>query len=193
MLRRSALGAALALGACAAPAPLPHAFVRLLAETPEDQPARLTVAGDTVVAAAVATGPGSLPPAVRTTLSAVAPGGELVFQGREWGPRGTGFRIDKHYREGAVEHSRSALIAQDGAVLERAHTVPLADVPHAVLATALQAGPHVQQAWIVSGPRVEECWRCVVRDRLGHTHVVTVGLDGAHLGTVRRVTARLDG
>jgi hypothetical protein len=163
---------------------------RLLADAPSDVPARLWLAGDRIVAAAAPLGPGVMPPAVRTTVDAIAPGGALVFAGREWGPRGDGFRVDKRYAE--PDHQRSVLVALDGAVLERAHTVPLPDVPQHVLATALRTGPHVDEAWIVSGPETEEHWTFVVRDRGGRTFAVRVGLAGEPRGRLRRTSARVD-
>jgi hypothetical protein len=129
---------------------------------------------------------------VRTAIDAVAPRGDLVFQGSEWGRRGSGYRIEKHYTNGSAQHSRSALIATDGTVLERSHSVPLPEVPQDVLAAAMSVAPNVVEARIVSGPRREEYWECTVHDRIGRTHVATIALDGRLLRTVRRVTARLD-
>jgi len=133
-----------------------------------------------------------MPPEVRTTLDAIAPGGELLFQGREWGPRGRGFRIEKRYRGNGEEHVRSVLIGEDGSVLERAHSVPLTQVPPNVLGAALRTGPHVDEARIVSGPEREEYWSCTIRTRIGRTFVVDVDLDGRVLRTTRRIDAHLD-
>jgi hypothetical protein len=152
--------------------------------------ARLWLAGDRIVAATVPIGPGAMPLAVRTTIEAVLPDGTQTFAGREHGPRGHGFRIDKSYRQ--PEHQRSVLIADDGSVLERAHTVTIAEVPQAVLATALRTGPSVEESWIVSGPTSEEFWQFLVRDRSGRAFVVKVGLDGGPLGRLRRTAARID-
>lgn len=185
--------AALALGACSSVGGVEPDFARLFAEAPEDMPARLWLDGDTMVAAAVAIGPGALPQDVRTTIEAVAPRGELLFQGREHGPRGRGFRIEKRYRDGTREHLRSALIAGDGRVLERSHTLAIEDAPQQVLGTALRVAPHVEQVWIVSGPEREELYRCILRDRLGHTLVVDVDLSGRLLRTARRVQAEVTG
>lgn len=182
----------LALPACTTAAALPADFEEFVRQAPADAPARLWLAGDRIVAAAVAVGPGALPRAVRTTLDAVAPGGELVWQGREWGPRGEGFRIDKRYREGTAEHVRSALIAQDGSVLERCHSLPLAEVPPNVLGKALETGSHVEEARIVSGPEREEYWSCTVTSRIGRTFVVEIDLDGKPRRSVRRVDARVE-
>lgn len=185
--------AALALTACAATGGADSDLGRLLAEAPQDVPARLWLDGNTLAAAAIAVGPGALPPAVRTTLEAVAPRGELLFQGRERGPRGIGFRIEKRYREGTAEHLRSALIADDGAVLERAHTLAIESAPQQVLAAALRVAPHVDQVWIVSGSAREEYYRCVTRDRLGHVLVVDLDLTGGVLAVRRRVAAEVTG
>ncbi|MFO1076710.1 MAG: hypothetical protein U1E73_03180 [Planctomycetota bacterium] len=179
----------LVVQACSSSAAVSARLQATLAEMPEDSPARLWLEGDRIAAAAVATGPGSLPQAVRTAVEAVEPGGETVFQGREWGARGEGYRVDKHYVLAGQDHRRTALVAADGRVLERGHSVPIAEVPQAVLAAALDVGPTVVEAMIVSGPEVEEFWRCEVTDRLGRSYVVTVGLDGGRRGVVRRVAA----
>lgn len=180
----------LAFASCTGTSGASTSLARLLAESPPGAAARLWLSGDRIVAAAAPLGPGSLPPAVRTSLDAVAPGGATTFVGREWGARGDGFRIEKHYTEPA--HSRSALLAADGAVLERAHTVPLAEVPQNVLATALRTGPTIDEAWIVSGPVAEELWHFVVRDRGGRVFTVRVGLGGEPLGRLRRTTANVE-
>jgi hypothetical protein len=184
------LGCLLALTACAATAPVPAALPSAVADTPADGTVRLCLAEDHVASAAVTLSPGSLPPAARKMADAIAPDGETRFVGREWGPRGTGFRIEKAYRE--PEHRRSVLVDEAGAVLERAHTMPLARVPQHVLATALRTGPVIDEAWIVSGPLAEEHWTLVVVDRAGVRFVVRIGLDGTFLARWRRVAATVD-
>jgi hypothetical protein len=181
-----------ALAACAgAPAgPLPLA--RMLADAPTTMPPRLTLDGDRIAGAAVPLGSGELPPAVRTIFDAIAPGGRTRFVGREWGERGTGYRLEKTYVDGTVTATRAVLASADGTVLERWHTVPTPEVPQNVLAAALQTGPTIEEARIVSGPAREEHWSVVVRDRIGRVHVARVGLDGAPLGSVRRLSADLD-
>lgn len=174
----------LMLQACAAPDLPLRMFGRLLAETPQDQPARLWLVDGELVGVAVATGPGSLPQPVRTTLDAIAPGGQTMFVGREWGPRGDGHRIEKTYEDlpgqapGEGPHFRSVLIAATGTVLERTHSVPLARGPRPVLTTALASGFDVTRAEIVSGPEHEEAWRVTVRNRTGWTFVVETSLAG---------------
>lgn len=181
---------ALAFASCASPNALATSLQRLLDEAPGDAVARYRLDGDRIVAAAVPLGPGPLPPAVRTTIDAVAPGGNTLFVGREWSTRGEGYRIEKRYDEPA--HVRSALIADDGRVLERAHTMPIAGVPQPVLATALRTGPIVDEAFIVSGPEREEFWLLLVRERGGRAFTVRVDLAGSYLGRTRRTTARVD-
>ncbi len=190
-LRPNASLAFLALAACAA-ASIPADLTAHLADAPVDTPTRLWLDGDRIVAAAVAVGPGVLPPEVRVTADAVAPRGELLFYGREWSERGEGFRIEKRYRDVGAEHVRSVLIAADGSVLERAHTVPLAKVPQHVLVAALRVGPEVVEARIVSGRTEEEYWTCVCRNRIGRTFVADIDLDGRLLRTRRRVDASVE-
>ena len=180
-----------ALAACATP-PRAAGIAALLRDAPDDLPARLTLApSGEITAAAAPLGPGMLPRAVRVAFDAVAPGGQTHFVGREWGARGDGYRLEKHYPELPHQPERSVLAAADGSVLERWHTVPLAEVPHHVLATALRTGPRIEQARIVSGREAEEHWMFVVRDRLRGTFLVGVGLDGAPRGTARLLSAQL--
>ncbi len=183
---------AASLGGCTTASIAAPELAALLAEAPDATPPRLWIAGDRIVQATAPLGPGGVPHHVRTAAEAVAPGGELLFQGREWGPRGAGFRVEKRYREGAVEHLRSVLVAADGRVLERAHTVPLVEVPRPVLAAAVQRAPHVEEAWIVSGPEREDYWLCTLRDRIGRTFVTHITLDGRSVAALRRVNARVD-
>lgn len=192
-LLRSLFASLLACAACSTAGPVPPALDALLAEAPAGTEARLWLAGDRVVAVAVPAGPGVLPAEVRRMADAVLPRGELVFQGREWGPRGFGFRVDKRYRDEGPEHGRSVLLDGDGAVLERDHTVAIAEVPHHVLATAMQVGNRVDEARIVSGPEREEHWSVLVQDRSGRAFVVEITLDGGFLRARRRTQARIDG
>lgn len=185
---------ALVLAACASTATGDSDAQRLLAEGPADGVVRLWLDHGRIVGEAVPTaGPGSMPAAVRTTLRAVAPDGETLFEGREWGPGGEGYRVEKRYHDGVAEHVRSVLVAADGRVLERAHTVPFAEVPPGVLAAALPLGPSVDEAWIVSDAVRETHWLLVVRDRSERVFVAKVGLRGEDLGHVRRMGARVDG
>ncbi|MBL8730301.1 MAG: hypothetical protein JNM25_17925 [Planctomycetes bacterium] len=184
----------LACAACSTAGAVPADLSALLAEAPPDVPARLWLDGDRIVGAAVAVGPGEVPADARRTAEAVQPRGERVFQGREWGPRGEGYRIDVHYAgDAGPEHSRSLLVTADGRVLERSHTVPIPDVPQHVLASAMQIAARIDEARIVSGPEHEEYWSVQVHDRSGRVWVVEVTLDGRIVRSLRRTPARVDG
>jgi len=178
------------LAACASPG-LPPGFCTALANAPETTPARLWLQGDAITAAAVAVAISGLPPAVRTTADAIAPGGELVFAGRDWGPAVTGFRVEKRYRDGGREEFRSVLAAEDGSVLQRSHSVPLADVPLAVLAAARASGRDVRRCEIVADSAVEVGWRATVVDGGGRTFVVELDLAGEVRSRLRVVGAQL--
>ncbi len=180
--------AALSLGACANTG-LPGAFADALATAPEDLPARLHIDGDRIVSAAAAVGPGGIPTAVRATADGIAPGGEVVFEGREWGPYGACFRIEKRYVDGPLHSFRSVLIAASGDVLERSHTVPIQQVPPAVLGAALTLGRDVQRCEIVSDSSAERLWRATIVDGGGRTMLASIGLDGRLLDAHRLVHA----
>jgi hypothetical protein len=188
--RPTALLAALAAAACAHPG-LPTGFARAAAEAPEGTPARLILEGDAVVGAAVALGPTALPAAVRLAAEAIAPGGDAEFTGREWGPRGDGYRIEKRYDEGQQHAFRSLLVRADGVVLERSHSVGVAKAPAAIVGTAMRIGREVLRCEIVSGSASEEGWRVLVRDGAGRSHVVELDLDGRLLSRRRLVQAQL--
>jgi hypothetical protein len=191
MLLRAAAATLVALSAaCSAIGPDPVALDAALATAPAGEQPRLWLDGDRLIGAAVPCSPIELPPAVRTMLAAIAPDGEQEFVARELGPRGAGFRIDVRYQD--PPHVRSLLLAADGSVLERSHTVATIDAPEHVLAAGLRHSPLVDAIRMVSGPEREEYWELVVRERSGGVHVIRVGLDGTVLGSQRRFTARVD-
>ena len=181
---------ALALVACVGSG-LPPGFAEAAATAPQDLPARIYLRGDAIDGAAAGIGPGGLPPAVRSTMDAVAPGGETLFLGREWGPHGEAFRIEKRYVEGQGESFRSALVADDGGVLERSHTLPTVKVPAVVLGAAMPYGRDIRRCEIVSDATTERFWRIRCVDGGGRTFVATVTLDGGLLHARRLVAAEL--
>lgn len=178
------------LAACANP-PLPPEFAGLAAESPEDMPPRLWLDGTRIVGVATGLGPGGLPPAVRAAVDAVAPAGRLVHAGREWGPAGTGYRVEKSYEDGPNTAFRSVLVAADGAVLQRSHSVPLARVPASVIGAAMAVGRDVRRCEIVSDADVETGWRALVVDGAGRTHCVILDLDGSLRGVSRVLSTEL--
>lgn len=190
--RAAGLGCCLALVACGAGPWRRPPLDELLGDAKAGVPPRLSFAGDELIAVAVPAEPLTIPQVVRTTFQAIAPGGETEFLGREWGPRGTGYRLVKRYREGGHEQVRSVLVDGSGAVLERSHSVPLGEVPQDVLSTALRFGHSVEEVRIVSGPEREEGWAVVVDDRAGHTSALTIGLDGRLRERAVRCAARVE-
>ena len=163
----------------------------LLAEAEPNQVVRLSLVGDRVVQTSVPVDFGNLPLLARTTCEAIAPGGILTFCGREKGPRGEGFRLEKIYEQ-PFAHMRSVLADAKGNVMERSHTLPLKKVPQQVLGVALATGTMVESAEIVSGPLREEFWRIVTQDRRGRIFVVTVSLNGTLISEQRRNQSRVD-
>lgn len=190
-IRHLAAGLCSALAACAGTGQRATDLAAALAIAPPGTMARLWLDGDRLGTVVVPCHTAELPPPVRQMMAAVAPDGERRFTGREWGPRGQGFRVEVRYDDPA--HVRSVLLAMDGAVLERSHTVPLAEVPQHVVATALRTAPFVDEAWIVSGPQREEYWDLWLRERSGALHTTRIGLDGRAIASRRRLDARVDG
>lgn len=187
------LAATAILTACASHSHLPPDLADRLATTPEEQSARLRIDAAGIAVLALPIRAVELPPAARTGVEAVAPQGTVTFIGREWHAHGTGFRVDKRYEVEGTEHTRSVLVDAAGQVLERIHSVPIAEVPEAVLATAARFGPAVERIEIVAGARHEDHWRCLVADRSGRHFVVRTDLQGNLLDCRRRLPAQLDG
>ncbi len=182
--------AALLLSGCAANGW--HAdFVRAAATAPEDMPARIEANADGIVAAAAAIGPGGLPSAAKTAMDAIAPGGVTLFLGREWGPWGQGYRVEKRYDDGPDASYRSALVAGDGSVLQRSHSVPIAKTPAAALGAAMPFGRDIRRCEIVSDAETEREWRITTKDGGGRTLRVRVGLDGRRIDVHRVLGAEL--
>jgi hypothetical protein len=177
----------IALAGCTASSSSAH----LLMDAEPNQAVRLAVIGDRIISTAVPVDLRTVPALARTTVDAIAPDGVLEFCGREVGPRGEGFRLEKRYEQ-PFPHLRSVLVDELGRVMERSHTRPIGKVPQDVLGAALQVGTLVESAAIVSGPVHEEFWRVVTHDRRGRTFVVTVDLDGNVLSQLRRNQSRVD-
>jgi len=177
----------IALAACSTP-PVATGW---LAEAEPNQIARMTLSGDQIVSLAVPVDLRSLPAAVHATCDTIAPPGRELFCGREQGPRGSGYRVERAYSE-PFEHQRSLLVNFDGEVLERSHTLPLGKVPQHVLAVALNNATTITSAEIVSGPVREEYWRLVAKDRRGRASLIIVDLEGNELSRFRRNQSRVD-
>lgn len=192
MIRRTALAmATLSLAGCAGTG-MPVGFAAAAAEAPEDIPVRLSLTGDAVTGAAAPLGPGGLPAPVRTAAEAIVPGGTVVFSGREWGPLGDGYRIEKRYREDGGESFRSVLMDAEGRVLERTHSVSMAKVPPVIARMAMTIGRDLRRCEIVSDSAREIAWRAIVGDGLGRTHIVTLDLSGNVVESHRLVRAQIE-
>lgn len=86
----------------------------------------------------------------------------------------------------------SLLLDPTGHVVERAHSVPLAEVPVEILRAAMLIGRDVRRCEIESDAQREVGWRALVRDGIGRDHVVEITLDGAVRFSRRVVNARID-
>lgn len=173
------------LPGCVGPT-LPQGVSAAMTEAPTDAPARLWIDRDRVIAVATPIGPGGLPAQVRNRLDLLAPEGEVLFEGQEWGPAGSGFRVEKRLVHENIERFSSFLLTAAGAVLERTHSEPLETVPAEVLMSAMAVGRHVYRCEIVSGPQREQGWRATVQDGGGRKFLVQIGLDG-QLESAQRV------
>jgi len=177
------------LSGCAGPPPRPASA--MLADALAGTQTRLTIAGDRVVSVVTPVDVRALPAAARAACEAEAAGVEVLFCGRERGPRGRGYRVEQRV-SGPDQHERAVLVTEDGRVLERRRTVPLARAPRDVVAAALSYGAFVERVELVAEPGRDERWAVVVRDRAGSVFAVDIELDGRLRRALRRTTARVD-
>lgn len=176
------------LTACAGAAGLPPGFAENLAEAPEGRPVRFRSRGDALVAVAVPAVEHVLPPGLRRVVAGLVPGGRTVWFGREWGPLGHGFRLEKRYGDGGSDGDfRTVLVTPDGTVLERTHSLAIGNAPQDVLRAAMTGGRmQVERVEVVQRGEGEEGYRVRTRNALGRTFVVAVDLR-ARVRSVQRV------
>ncbi len=158
----------------------------LLANAAPDGACRLQVEGDRIVQAAIPLAPHDLPPEVRISADAIAPGGSRTFAGRELRPRGAYYRIEVRYEDRAEETFRSMLLDDNGDVIERTHGVSIARVPVDILTAAMTRARRLERCEIVSNTETEIGWRITARDDAGRRLLLELDLQGA-IETVSRV------
>lgn len=81
-----------------------------------------------------------LPPTVSRTARAVQQGGELRFVGKVYGGPEDSYLIETAYPDIAADHLRRLIVAADGRVILRSHSLPRADLPGQLLAEITSMG-----------------------------------------------------
>ncbi len=171
---------------------LPAEFAEIALEAPQAQPPRIALGGGEVHSVSAPLGPGGVPADVRRAAEAIVPGGTTTRQDREWGPLGSGYRIEKHYPEEASGQWRSVLVDPGGRILERTHSLPMAVVPQAVLmAAAGDLRRDLDRIDVVQNINDEEFFRIRARDTIGREYLVVCAVDGTRVQVSRILQAEL--
>ncbi len=171
---------------------LPAEFAEIALEAPQAQPLRIALRGGEVHSVSAPLGPGGVPADVRRAAEAIVPGGTTTRQDREWGPLGSGYRIEKHYPEEASGQWRSVLVDPGGRILERTHSLPMTLVPQAVLmAAAGDLRRDLDRIDVVHNVNGEEFFRIRARDTIGREYLVVCAVDGTGVRVSRILQAQL--
>ena len=171
---------------------LPAGFAEIALEAPQAQPLRIALRGGEIYRVSAPLGPGEVPADVRFEVTALLPGGTTTSQRREWGPLGSGYRIEKHYPEEASGQWRSVLVDPGGKILESTHSLPMAEVPQVVLmAAADDLRRDLDRIDVVHDVNGEEFFRIRARDTIGREYLVVCAVDGTGVAVSRVLQAEL--
>ncbi len=155
-------------------------------EAPQNEPLRISVRDGQIIMLAAPLGRGAVPSEVRRIVESVHPGGETAASFREWGPLGSGYRVEKHYSQEPSGQWRSVLLDEGGAVLERTHSLPIALVPQAVLLAAAQDSRRdLNRVDVVQNSAGEEYFRIRAVDTIGREYSVECAVDGTRVRVAR--------
>lgn len=176
----------LPLAACSGLGSVPTDFTAMAREAPQDQPLRITIRDGQIIMVAAPLGPRAVPTELRRIIESVHPGGETVASFREWGPLGSGYRVEKHYSQEPSGQWRSVLVDDSGAVLERTHSLPVSVVPQAVLLAAAQDSRRdLNRVDVVQNSAGEEYFRIRAVDTIGREYLVECAVDGTRVRVAR--------
>ncbi|MHC5065833.1 MAG: hypothetical protein ACYTG5_17860, partial [Planctomycetota bacterium] len=119
----------LMLGACTLPPAIPGEVIRDLLDAPQNGAVRVLIQDGEAVQWIVSLDPRTLPESVRRASEAVLQEGEFRFIGRFHGASEPAFFLEKTYPDQSADHVRKAIIADDGRILLRSHSLALSEVP----------------------------------------------------------------
>jgi len=150
----------------------------LLAIPSDGSPWRLQVQHREIQAVTIGIPRHTVPSALARQAQSLLPDAHQGYSGREWGPQGSGYRLEFLRQSGEFEELHSLLLEPSGAVLDYRRSAPLRLVPVAVLGTALTIGPQIEQAQVCTAGTSTHVWHCTVIDAQGRRHISTIAPDG---------------
>lgn len=177
--------------ACSGLGHVPADFDAVALEAPANEPVRLFVENGEITSLSVPLPRGGVPLEARRVADLVFPGGTIVFEGREWGPLGNGYRIEKYYPD-VVSERRSLLVAAGGEILEQTHSLPVAEAPQDVLlAAAADYRRDLDRIDVVHSGDDREYFRVHATDTMGRGYLVECAPDGGDLRVARILQAEV--
>lgn len=185
-MRPAVIPLLLVMGSCAAsPFNQTQLLEALDALSPEQNP-RLFLAADQAPYWVIPIAYSDLPTIVSRTARAVQPGGELRFTGKVYGGPEDAYLIETVYAEIADDHLRRMIIASDGRVLLRSHSLPKSDLPEE-LAARIAAKGKLETLEFVAGDG-PSYYRVTILDADGARRVRSYTLAGDPLWQARVLT-----
>jgi len=173
----------LATAACSAPRAIPSEIVTALADTPSSGGIRILLEDKKFAQWIIAVEPNSLPAPVQRSAEAVLQGGELSFVGQVHGGPEEAYLLEKRYPQLAEQHMRKAIIAADGQVILRSHSIPRRELPREVGA-ALQAKGDLETLEFIEAAN-ESYYRAVFLGDRGQRQALELDVRGEEHGLFR--------
>ncbi len=171
----------LLLASCASPVFWPQ-FVDTLFDAPRDGVSRLTIRNGQVFAYSAPVRSQDVPEKVKRTMDELREGGQTVYLAREWGPRGTAYRIEDLVRVSGRDELRSLLVDDEGHVVGRSYEITPADAPSSMLdhATTMGLGrDRIRKTSVVLGSAGDPGhYRMLLEDREGRLRMLECRADG---------------
>jgi len=159
-MKHSFIWLLLAAASCTAPPSSPAAFLATLDELPTGQVPRLYLTAGEPPRWALPMPYDEFPSSVGRTVETVLQDGELRFAGRVYGGPEDAYLVEKLYPVLGSHHLRRALVASDGRVLLRSHTLPIAEAPDPV-AKRISARGELESLEFVEG-RASSYYRAII-------------------------------
>jgi hypothetical protein len=182
------------LAGCASPAFWPE-FTNALFDAPGSGVCKITIHNGQLLSYSAAVRPSDVPEKVRRTLDKLGGGGETRYLAREWGPRGTSYRLDKLVRRDNRDERRTWLVDDDGAVVGRSYEIALVDVPKTLRQQAAKSGlgeDAIVWADVVLGTAGDAGhFRILLEDRDGRQKIVECRADGGQVVWYRVIQAEV--
>lgn len=163
----------------------------MLAVPSDGTPWRLQVHEGRIQAVTISIPAHTVPAFLVKQAQALVPDASPHFHGREWGPNGSGYRLEFRRQTPQGEDAHSMLLGRSGTMLEYRRSAPLPAVPAKVLSTALAIGPQVEAAQLCTNANSTQTWHCTILDTQGRRHTSLIDPTGRLIAVHKVVQAEI--